>query len=189
MTSLFYRLVFSINQYFHWINMAENDVGIWQGVAMDSLNYCFNPPCPTLLCPAGGQPWNGLMGVSRVPAPMAGGPWPSSTPLDTRRRTPLENEQISERVSEKVGRRWKNRSCRRHFYGRMFCDLFAWRRFQFPIPLLKQNDGKRERVENDIIDKYHLKYVNFLVWTVLAQVFLLVFRCKKSDHLQSRCRF
>jgi hypothetical protein len=31
-------------------------IGVRQGVAMDSLNLHPGPPCPTLLCPAGGPP-------------------------------------------------------------------------------------------------------------------------------------
>jgi hypothetical protein len=31
-------------------------MGVWQGVAMDSLKYHQGPPCPTLLRPAGGPP-------------------------------------------------------------------------------------------------------------------------------------
>jgi hypothetical protein len=31
-------------------------VGVWQGVAMDSLKFHPGPPCPTLLRPAGGPP-------------------------------------------------------------------------------------------------------------------------------------
>jgi hypothetical protein len=31
-------------------------MGVWQGVAMDSLKYHWGPPCPTLLCPAGRPP-------------------------------------------------------------------------------------------------------------------------------------
>jgi hypothetical protein len=30
------------------------NMGVWQGVAMDSLKYHSGPQCPTLLCPAGG---------------------------------------------------------------------------------------------------------------------------------------
>jgi hypothetical protein len=29
-------------------------MGVWQGMAMDSLNFHLGPPCPTLLRPAGG---------------------------------------------------------------------------------------------------------------------------------------
>jgi hypothetical protein len=32
------------------------NMGVWQGVAMDSLKFHPGPPCPTLLRPAGGPP-------------------------------------------------------------------------------------------------------------------------------------
>jgi hypothetical protein len=35
-------------------------MALWQGVAMDSLNFHPGLPCPTLLHPAGGPPLNGL---------------------------------------------------------------------------------------------------------------------------------
>jgi hypothetical protein len=31
-------------------------VGVWQGVALDSLKFHLGPPCPTLLRPVGGAP-------------------------------------------------------------------------------------------------------------------------------------
>jgi hypothetical protein len=31
-------------------------MGVWQGVAMDSLKYCYGLRRPTLLCPADGRP-------------------------------------------------------------------------------------------------------------------------------------
>jgi hypothetical protein len=56
-------------------------------VATDSLKFHPGPPCPTLLHPVGGpalkrqsQGW---------PAHKASGLWPSFTPLDTPRRTPM----------------------------------------------------------------------------------------------------
>jgi len=36
-----------------WIHIH---MGVWQGVAMDSLKFHPSPPCPTLLCPAGEPP-------------------------------------------------------------------------------------------------------------------------------------
>jgi hypothetical protein len=33
-------------------------LGVRKGVAMDSLKFHLSPPCPTLLCPAGGPPPN-----------------------------------------------------------------------------------------------------------------------------------
>jgi hypothetical protein len=32
-----------------------NPMGVWQGVAMDSLKYHSGPPCPTHLRPVGGH--------------------------------------------------------------------------------------------------------------------------------------
>jgi hypothetical protein len=31
-------------------------MGVWQGVAMDSLKFHLGPPCPTILCPVDGPP-------------------------------------------------------------------------------------------------------------------------------------
>jgi hypothetical protein len=50
---------------------------------MDSLKFHLGPPCPTLLRPAGGPTLKRRNGRFRS------GPRPSSTPLDTRRRSPL----------------------------------------------------------------------------------------------------
>jgi hypothetical protein len=36
--------------------MSRDVLGVWQGVAMDFLKFHPGPLCPTLLCPAGGQP-------------------------------------------------------------------------------------------------------------------------------------
>jgi hypothetical protein len=41
-------------------------VGVWQGVAMDSIMYHSGLPYPILLHSAGGPPRNGLTAVSRV---------------------------------------------------------------------------------------------------------------------------
>jgi hypothetical protein len=38
---------------------AEEDMGVWQGVALDTLKFYLGPPCPTLLCPAVWQPSQG----------------------------------------------------------------------------------------------------------------------------------
>jgi hypothetical protein len=35
---------------------AQTAMGVWQGVAMDSLKFHLGLPCPTLLCPAGRPP-------------------------------------------------------------------------------------------------------------------------------------
>jgi hypothetical protein len=50
----------------------EISMGVWQGVAMDSLKFHPGTPCPIFVCPAGG--------------------WPAATssPLETPRRTPMK---------------------------------------------------------------------------------------------------
>jgi len=57
-------------------------MGVWQGVTMDSLKYHLGPPCPTLLRTAGRPPL-------KRPYGGAGSLRPSSTLLDTQRRTPM----------------------------------------------------------------------------------------------------
>lgn len=56
-------------------------MGVWQGVAMDSLTFYPGPPCSTSLRPGGDHPWNGLTVVSGVAAHRAGGLWQSPTPF------------------------------------------------------------------------------------------------------------
>jgi hypothetical protein len=51
-------------------------MGVWQGVALDSLKFHRGPPCPTPLRPAGGPP-------------LKVGLWLSSTRLDTPCHTPM----------------------------------------------------------------------------------------------------
>jgi uncharacterized membrane protein YagU involved in acid resistance len=51
-----------------------------EGVSTDSLKFHPAPPSPTLLCPAGGPPPNGLQ--------------PSSSPLDTPSRTGLNDSEL-----------------------------------------------------------------------------------------------
>jgi hypothetical protein len=53
--------------------MQDRNVGVWQGVVMDSLKFHLGQPCLSLLHPAGGPPLR-----------------PSSTPSDTPCRTPLD---------------------------------------------------------------------------------------------------
>jgi hypothetical protein len=36
------------------VPLAESNMGVWQGVPMDSLKYRLRPPCPTFLRPTGG---------------------------------------------------------------------------------------------------------------------------------------
>jgi hypothetical protein len=69
-------------------------IGVWQGVAMDSLNYHSCPPCLNLLCPVAGLPLQRTYGrfrdgpaSGRAPCdlqPAACALRPSSTSLDTR---------------------------------------------------------------------------------------------------------
>jgi hypothetical protein len=49
-------------------------MGVWQGVAMDSLKLHPGPPCPTLLRPAASQPRNSLSAISGVTRPQGGQP-------------------------------------------------------------------------------------------------------------------
>jgi hypothetical protein len=64
-------------------------MGVWQGVAMESLKFHPGLPCPTLLCPAGGLPLEQTSWPFQVwPVCRAGGLRPSFTPLDTSRRAP-----------------------------------------------------------------------------------------------------
>jgi hypothetical protein len=43
----------------------EKNIGVWQGVAMDSLKFHPGLPCPTLLCPVGGPSLKRLYGRFR----------------------------------------------------------------------------------------------------------------------------
>jgi hypothetical protein len=63
-------------------------MGVWQGVAMDSLKFHLSTPSPTLLCPEGGPP------LKRPYRRFGDGPpqsclWLSPVPLDTPRHTPM----------------------------------------------------------------------------------------------------
>jgi len=53
-------------------------MGVWQGVAMDSLKFHPGPACLTLLCPVGGLQ-------------------PSSSLLDTPRRMPMVRGKVNSR--------------------------------------------------------------------------------------------
>jgi hypothetical protein len=68
----------------------EMTIGIWQGVAMDSLKFYPVPPCPALLCPVGGPPLKRPYGRFRVGPSLVGPPAAVLHPLDTRRRPPME---------------------------------------------------------------------------------------------------
>jgi hypothetical protein len=48
--------------------------GVCQGVAMASIKYHSGPPCPTLLCLAGGLPLKRPYGLFRVALPQGGRP-------------------------------------------------------------------------------------------------------------------
>jgi hypothetical protein len=59
-----------------------------EGVSTDSLKFHAGPPCPTLICPAGGPPPQmALWPFGGWPAHRAGSLWPSYSPLDTPSRT------------------------------------------------------------------------------------------------------
>jgi hypothetical protein len=58
---------------------SHTGMSVWKGVAMDSLKYHSGPPCPTLLCLVSGPTLKQLYDLR-----------PSSTPLDTPRRMPLQ---------------------------------------------------------------------------------------------------
>jgi hypothetical protein len=57
-----------------FFKVFTKNMGVRQGVAMDSLKYPSGLPCPTLLCPAGGTPLKRpFQGVAR---PQVGHPKP-----------------------------------------------------------------------------------------------------------------
>jgi hypothetical protein len=64
-------------------------VGVWRGVAMDPLKHHEGLPCPTLPRPAGRSPPKWPCCRFRVD-----GLWPSATPLDTPRRTPVPSSSM-----------------------------------------------------------------------------------------------
>jgi hypothetical protein len=45
------------------------NMGVWQGVAMETLKFHLGPPCPTFYALWAGRPRNGLMTVSGVARP------------------------------------------------------------------------------------------------------------------------
>jgi hypothetical protein len=70
--------------------LQPRSIGIWQGVAMNSPKFHSGPPCPTLLCPAGGPGGQAARGsFQEWPARRAGGMRPSHTLLYTPRNTPM----------------------------------------------------------------------------------------------------
>jgi hypothetical protein len=68
----------------------EKGMGVWQGVAMDSLKFHLGPPCPTLLRLMGGPLLKRPYGYFR-------GCLPTSILLDTQRRTPMERGDMGSR--------------------------------------------------------------------------------------------
>jgi hypothetical protein len=65
-------------------------MGVWQGVAIDSLKFRPGLPCPTLLRPLDGPPLKRPYCFrDGPPARRVACLWPSLTPLDTSRRTPM----------------------------------------------------------------------------------------------------
>jgi hypothetical protein len=93
------------------------DVGVWQGVAMDSLKFYPGPPCLTLLCPAGGST------LKRALKRFMGGPpvgWvayghllPPGHPTlyaygwKMKGRLPVKNEfDLHERISHPMYNKW-----------------------------------------------------------------------------------
>jgi hypothetical protein len=67
----------------------ELNMGVWQGVAMDSLKFTWARLALPIYTLRVGHPINGLTAVSGV-ACSQGGLRASSTPLDTTRRTPMK---------------------------------------------------------------------------------------------------
>jgi len=68
---------------------SRGRLGVWQGVAIESLRYHQGPSCLTLLRPVGGHPGNGLSSVSGVAARRAEDLLLNSTLLDAPHRTSL----------------------------------------------------------------------------------------------------
>jgi hypothetical protein len=81
----------------HWVCLLPNvenrllgtGMSVWQGVAMDSLKFHPGPPMPYPSTPCGeATPETALQPFQGWPTHRAGSLHPSSTPLDTPRRTP-----------------------------------------------------------------------------------------------------
>jgi hypothetical protein len=74
---------------------ALEAMGVWQGVAMDSLKFHLGPPYPTLLRPAVRPP------LRRPYSHFKGGlPKLSSTPLDTPRRTHTRTPMLEAKLDQ-----------------------------------------------------------------------------------------
>jgi hypothetical protein len=73
-----------------FIRLSCPNMGVWKGVAMDSLKYRKGPPCSTLLHPVGRvTPETTLQLLHGWPAHRASNWRLCSTPLDTPRRMPM----------------------------------------------------------------------------------------------------
>jgi hypothetical protein len=83
--------------------MTFPDIGIWQGVAMDSLKFHPGSPCLTVLCPADRQPLKRPYSRFRGGLPTG---WADCcrllTPLDTARSTPMFPDERKPKNSVKV---------------------------------------------------------------------------------------
>jgi hypothetical protein len=64
-------------------------MGVWQGVAMDSLGFCLDRHAQPFHALRAGHPLNGLTAITGVARPAYRGLRPSSTLLDTPRCTPM----------------------------------------------------------------------------------------------------
>jgi hypothetical protein len=73
--------------------MAVGSLGVWQGVAVDSLKFHLGLPCPTFLRPAAGP-------SLKRPYSRAGDLLPSSTPLDTPRRASMVGSRAAAQWEE-----------------------------------------------------------------------------------------
>jgi hypothetical protein len=87
---------------------GEEDMGIWQGVAMDSLKYHLDLPCPTLLphaLPCGrATPEMALLPFQWWRVCRAGSLQSSSTPLDILWQT-LCHTPMMKKMNEKKGQK------------------------------------------------------------------------------------
>jgi hypothetical protein len=60
------------------ISRSPASLGVWQGMAIDSLKFQLGPPWPTLLCPAGGPPLKQPFSCFRGGSPTG---WAACSPL------------------------------------------------------------------------------------------------------------
>jgi hypothetical protein len=74
------------------VSTLSSGMSLWQGVAMDSLRFHPGLLCPTFLHPAGGPLLRPRLQLFQGwPANRVGSMRPTSTPLDTPRRTPMSS--------------------------------------------------------------------------------------------------